>query len=39
MPPVNAQIGLLARRRMLEDAANAVPVKVIRAKERALAVR
>lgn len=39
VPPVNAKIGLLARRRMLEDAANAVPVKVIRAKERALAAR
>jgi len=37
MPPENAQVGLLARRRMLEDAANAVPVKIIRAKERALA--
>ena len=36
-PPQDAGIGLLARRRMLEDAANAVPVKVIRAKERALA--
>jgi hypothetical protein len=38
-PPENARIGLLARRRMLEDAANIVPVKVIRAKERALASR
>lgn len=37
MPPENAQVGLLARRRMLEDATNAVPVKIIRAKERALA--
>lgn len=36
-PPEDAGVGLLARRRMLEDAANAVPVKVIRAKERALA--
>ena len=38
-PPQNAKIGLLARRRMLEDAANAVPVKVIRAKDRAMASR
>ncbi len=37
--PGNARVGLLARRRMLEDAANAVPVKIIRAKERALASR
>ncbi len=37
--PGNARVGLLARRRMLEDAANSVPVKVIRAKERALASR
>ncbi|MEM1085719.1 MAG: hypothetical protein AAGI48_16545 [Verrucomicrobiota bacterium] len=33
-PPVHARFGLLARRRMLEDAADPVPVKVIRAKER-----
>lgn len=39
IPPSNARIGLLARRRMLEDAANAVPVKVIRAKERSVAAR
>lgn len=39
VPPSGAQVGLLARRRMLEDAANAVPVKVIRAKERAMASR
>jgi hypothetical protein len=36
-PPQDASIGLLARRRMLEDASDAVPVKVIRAKERVLA--
>jgi hypothetical protein len=39
IPPQNARIGLLARRRMLEDAADSIPVKVIRAKERALASR
>jgi hypothetical protein len=38
-PPENARIGLLARRRMLEDAANAVPVKVIRARDRAMVSR
>jgi hypothetical protein len=38
-PPENAQVGLLARRRMLEDATSAVPVKIIRAKERSLASR
>lgn len=38
-PPENAQIGLLARRRMLEDASNTVPVKIIRAKDRVLASR
>jgi len=37
--PGNARVGLLARRRMLEDAANAVPLKVIRAKERVIASR
>lgn len=36
-PPQDASIGLLARRRMLEDASDAVAVKVIRAKERVLA--
>lgn len=39
IPPGNARIGLLARRRMLEDAANAVPVKVIRARERDVVAR
>lgn len=39
VPPQNARIGLLARRRMLEDAADAIPVKVIRAKERAIVSR
>ncbi len=39
VPPSGAQVGLLARRRMLEDAASAVPVKIIRAKERAVAAR
>ncbi|WP_424312500.1 hypothetical protein [Haloferula sp.] len=35
VPPSHAQFGLLARRRMLEDAADPKPVKVIRAKGRA----
>lgn len=38
-PPANAQMGLLARRRMLDDSLNPVPIKVIRAKERAVAAR
>ena len=38
-PPENARVGLLARRRLLEDAAQAVPVKVVRAKERVIASR
>ena len=38
-PPETARVGLLARRRMLEDAASAVPVKVIRAKDRVIASR
>lgn len=37
MPSGNARYGLLARRRMLEDAANPVPVRIIRAKTRATA--
>lgn len=37
VPPDQARFGLLARRRMLEDAADAVPVKIIRAKQRAIA--
>lgn len=36
-PNRNARFGLLARRKMLEDAANPVPVKIIRAKSRAMA--
>ena len=39
VPPDNARVGLLARRRMLKDASDAVPVKLIRAKERAVAAR
>jgi hypothetical protein len=35
VPPTHARFGLLARRRMLEDAANPTPIKVIRAKGRA----
>jgi hypothetical protein len=38
-PHQNAKVGLLARRRMLEDASQAVPVKIIRAKSRATAGR
>lgn len=37
MPPTTARLGLLARRRMLEDAAKPVPVRIIRARERATA--
>ena len=37
MPPEQARFGLLARRKMLDDAANPVPVKVIRADQRATA--
>lgn len=36
-PPANARFGLLARRRLLEDAANPVPVRIIRAKNRSMA--
>lgn len=35
VPPTHARFGLLARRRMLEDAARPVAVKIIRAKDRA----
>jgi hypothetical protein len=38
-PHPNAKVGLLARRRLLEDASNAVPFKIIRAKSRATAAR
>jgi hypothetical protein len=38
-PHQNAKVGLLARRRMLEDASQPVPVKIIRAKNRATAAR
>lgn len=38
-PHPNAKVGLLARRRMLEDASQAVAVKIIRAKNRATAAR
>ena len=36
VPPTHARYGLLARRRMLEDAAKPVPVKVIRASQVAM---
>jgi hypothetical protein len=38
-PPDQAKAGLLARRRMLEDASDAVAVKIIRAKNRETAAR
>lgn len=38
-PPDHAKVGLLARRRMLEDASSAVPVKIVRAKTRETAAR
>ncbi len=38
-PHQNAKVGLLARRRLLEDASNAVPVKIVRAKIPATASR
>lgn len=37
-PTGNARYGLLARRRLLEDAADPVPVRIIRAKNRAMAL-
>ena len=39
VPPLHAKLGLLARRRMLEDAAKPVAVQVIRSKERLSAQR
>jgi hypothetical protein len=38
-PEDNAKVGLLARRRMLEDASDAVAVKIIRAKTKETASR
>lgn len=38
-PHQHAKVGLLARRRLLEDATQAVPLKIIRAKNRATAAR
>ena len=38
-PPHAARIGLVARRRLLEDAAQAVPLRIIRAQERAIVSR
>jgi hypothetical protein len=37
-PAGNARYGLLARRRLLEDVADPVPVRIIRAKNRAMAL-
>ncbi|MCF7732571.1 MAG: hypothetical protein K9N23_12840 [Akkermansiaceae bacterium] len=34
LPPSTARLGLLARRRMLEDAAQAEPIRIVRARER-----
>jgi hypothetical protein len=39
VPPDHAKIGLLARRRLVEDATHAVPVRIIRAKQRELVAR
>ena len=39
MPPDHAKVGLFARRRMLEDASSAVPVKIVRAKNRETAAK
>lgn len=39
VPPDHAKIGLLARRRLIEDATHAVPVRIIRAKQRELVAR
>jgi hypothetical protein len=38
-PHQHAKVGLLARRRLLEDATQAMPLKIIRAKNRATAAR
>ncbi|QJE95588.1 hypothetical protein [Luteolibacter luteus] len=38
-PPDQAKVGLLARRRMLEDASSVVPVRIIRAKNSETAAR
>ena len=38
-PPNHAKAGLLARRRMLEDASDAVPVRIVRAKTKETAAR
>lgn len=38
-PPDQAKVGLLARRRMLEDASSVVPVRIIRAKSSETAAR
>jgi hypothetical protein len=39
LPPATARLGLLARRRMLEDAAQAVPIRIVRAQERVMVSR
>ncbi len=38
-PPAIARYGLVARRRMLEDAAQAEPLKIVRARQRAIVSR
>lgn len=38
-PPGSARLGLVARRRMLEDVAEAAPLRIVRAKERAIVSR
>lgn len=39
LPPSTARLGLLARRRMLEDAAQAKPIRIVRARERVMVSR
>jgi hypothetical protein len=38
-PPAAARLGLVARRRMLEDVAEAAPMRIVRAKERSIVAR
>ena len=38
-PPAAARLGLVARRRMLEDVVEAAPLRIVRSKERAIASR
>lgn len=38
-PPATARLGLVARRRLLEDVEEAAPMRIVRAKERSIVVR